>query len=207
MAQTCPQCQSEAADEAAYCPSCGSSLRSDAGPAATASDVGAPAGAGASAGAPAAPAPSSSSLPAYKFDAARWSLADRIAGVATVVLFVSLFLTWFSVTVGNSVVSFSVSVDGLSAHGYLYLVMILCILIVAYLALRAGWDRLPIDANLPHLTVMLVATLVNLLLVLIAFFSTPGSGWGWSIGAFLALFAAIVAAAPYAVPQLRAKTM
>ena len=28
----------------------------------------------------------------YKFDVARWSLADRISGVATIVLFISLFL-------------------------------------------------------------------------------------------------------------------
>jgi hypothetical protein len=54
---------------------------------------------------------------------------------------------------------------------------------------------------------MLVATLLNLLLVLIAFFSSPGSGWGLDYGAFIGLFAAIVAAAPYAVPQLRVRTM
>jgi hypothetical protein len=100
-----------------------------------------------------------------------------------------------------------VSADGLSAHGYLYIVLILCILIVAYLGLRAGWDQLPVEMNLPHLTVMIVATLVNLLLVLIAFFSSPGSGWGWSYGAFLGLIGAIAAAAPYTVPPLRARTM
>ena len=62
--------------------------------------------------------------------------------------------------------------------------------------------------NLPHLTTMLVATLVNLVIVFIAFIFKPGgSGVGWQFGAFLALIAAIVAAAPYAIPQLRAKTM
>ena len=55
---------------------------------------------------------------------------------------------------------------------------------------------------------MMVATIVNLVLVFIAFIDKPGgSGVGWEFGAFLALIAAIVAAAPYAVPQLRAKTM
>ena len=166
--------------------------------------------AGAGAGTPAAAASSSSSssssssIPAYKFDAARWSLADRIAGVATVVLFISLFLSWFGITV----IGITVTASGLSAHGYLYVVMILCILIVAYLGLRAGWDELPVSANLPHLTVMLVATIVNLVLVFIAFIDKPGgSGVGWQFGAFLALIAAIVAAAPYAIPQLRARTM
>jgi hypothetical protein len=158
----------------------------------------------AGAGAPAAATSSSSSIPAYKFDAARWSLADRIAGVATVVLFISLFLAWF----GVSVIGITVTASGLSAHGYLYLVLILCILIVAYLALRAGWDHLPVSANLPHLTVMLVATIVNLVLVLIAFIDKPGgSGVGWEFGAVLGLIAAVAAAAPYAIPPLRARTM
>jgi hypothetical protein len=143
-------------------------------------------------------------MPAYKFDAARWSTADRIAGVATVVLFISLFLAWF----GISVIGITVTASGVSAHGYLYIVMILSILIVAYLVLRAGWEELPGGINLPHLTTMMVATLVNLVIVFIAFIFKPGgSGVGWEFGAFLALIAAVVAAAPYAVPQLRAKTM
>jgi hypothetical protein len=116
-------------------------------------------------------------------------------------------LSWFSITLGNSALTLSVSANGLSAHGYLYIVLIVCILVVAYLVLRAGWDELPVEMNLPHLTVMLVATLVNLLLVVIAFFSSPGSGWGLDFGAFLGLIAAIVAAAPYTIPQLRARTM
>jgi hypothetical protein len=199
MPKTCPQCQSEAADDATACPSCGAPLGQATAPATPGPS--APAGAGA--GAPAPPT-STSSVPEYKFDAARWSLADRIAGVATIVLFVSLFLSWFGITV----IGITVTASGLSAHGYLYIVLILCILIVAYLGLRAGWDELPVSSNLPHLTVMLVATIVNLVLVFIAFVDKPGgSGVGWQFGAFLGLIAAIAAAAPYAIPQLRAKTM
>ncbi len=98
--------------------------------------------------------------------------------------------------------------SGVSAHGFLYLVMVVCILILAYLVVRSGWDELPAGVNLPHLTTMLVATIVNLILVFIAFIDKPGgSGVGWEFGAFLALIAAVVAAAPYAVPQFRAKTM
>ncbi|MGD0748906.1 MAG: hypothetical protein ABSB68_13955, partial [Acidimicrobiales bacterium] len=206
------QCQSEAADNAGFCPSCGAPMGASAataagGPAASTpppAPAPAPAPAAAAAGAPAAAAAAGSSVPAFKFDAARWSLADRIAGIASVVLFISLFLSWF----GVSVIGITVTASGLSAHGYLYIVLILCILIVAYLALRAGWDTLPIGVNLPHLTVMLVATLVNLVLVFIGFIFKPGgSGVGWEFGAFVGLIAAIVAAAPYAVPQLRAKTM
>ena len=152
----------------------------------------------------AAATPAPSSIPAYKFDAARWSLADRIAGIASIVLFISLFLSWF----GVSVIGITVTASGLQAHGFLYIVMILCILIVAYLVLRAGWDELPVSAKIPHLTVMLVATIINLVIVFIAFIDKPGgSGVGWEFGAFVGLIAAVVAAAPYAVPQLRAKTM
>jgi hypothetical protein len=131
-------------------------------------------------------------------------MADRIAGIATIVLFISLFLSWFGITV----IGITVTASGVSAHGWLYIVMILDILIVAYLVLRAGWDRLPISQDVPHLTVMLVATIVNLVLVFIAFIDKPGgSGVGWEFGAFVALIAAVVAAAPYAIPPLRAKTM
>ncbi len=206
MPQTCPQCQSEAADGVSVCPSCGASLSTGARPTQDAPPVSAAAPAAPAAPAAAAPAaaPGASSMPAYKFDAARWSTADRIAGVATVVLFISLFLSWF----GINVIGITVTASGVSAHGYLYIVMILSILIVAYLVLRAGWEELPGGINLPHLTTMMVATLVNLVIVFIAFIFKPGgSGVGWEFGAFLALIAAIVAAAPYAVPQLRAKTM
>ena len=204
MPQTCPQCQSQVADDAVTCPSCGSSLSTSPTSTATqaAPTVSAPAPAPAAAAG--AAASSGSTIPAYKFDAARWSLADRIAGVATVVLFISLFLSWFGITV----IGITVTASGVSAHGYLYIVMVICILEIAYLVLRAGWDELPISANLPHLTVMMAATIVNLVLVFIGFIFKPGgSGVGWQFGAFLALIAAIVAAAPYAIPQLRAKTM
>jgi hypothetical protein len=138
MAKTCPQCQSEAADAATFCPSCGASL---APAAATGSapppPAAAPGGAAATAG---------SNIPAYRFDAARWTMADRIAGIATIVLFISLFLPWFTYTAGFLGASVSFSVNGLW-HGWMYLTLILSILIVAYLVLRAGWDSLPISQD------------------------------------------------------------
>ncbi len=203
MPKTCPQCQTEAADDAVTCSNCGAAL----GAATTGST--APLGgppAGGTTPPPAAPAAAAggSAVPAYQFDAARWSMADRISGVATIVLFISLFLSWFGVTV----IGVTVTASGVSAHGWLYIVMIICILEIAYLVLRAGWDELPISASIPHLLAMMVATIVNLVLVFIAFIDKPGgSGVGWEFGAFLALIAAAVAAAPYAIPQLRAKTM
>jgi zinc-ribbon domain len=208
MPQTCPQCQSEAADDATFCASCGSSLSaaSTGAPATGAPATGAPATGAPATGAPAAAAAASSggasTVPAYKFDVARWTLADRIAGIATVVLFISLFLPWFTESFGFA----SGSVNGLW-HGWMWITLILSIVIIAYLVLLAGWDKLPISQDVPHLTVMLVATIINAVLVLIAFIDKPGgSGVGWGFGAILGLIAALVAAAPYAVPQLRART-
>jgi hypothetical protein len=86
--------------------------------------------------------------------------------------------------------------------------LIFSILVVAYLVLRAGWDQLPISQEVPHLTVMLTATMVNAVLVLIAFIDKPGGGaTGWGAGAVIGLIAALVAAAPYAIPPLRERTM
>jgi hypothetical protein len=209
MPQTCPQCQSEASDVANNCPNCGARLSAAPQDAAAAPSAPSAPSAPPTASAPpaqAAPAgaAAASAVPPYKFDAARWSLADRISGAATIVLFISLFLAWF----GISVIGVTVTASGVSAHGFLYIVMIIAILIVAYLVLRAGWDELPGGINLPHLITMMVATLIDLVLVFIAFIDKPGgSGVGWEFGAFLALIAAAVAAAPYAIPQLRAKTM
>jgi hypothetical protein len=90
----------------------------------------------------------------------------------------------------------------------MYITLILSIVIIGYLVLLAGWDKLPISQDVPHLTVMMIATIVNAVLVLIAFIDKPGgSGVGWGFGAILGLVAALVAAAPYAIPQLRARTM
>jgi hypothetical protein len=201
MPQTCPQCQSGASDDAGFCPNCGAALS---GAPTTAQAAPAPGAPGAPAAATTAPATAAgSSIPAYKFDVARWSRADEIAGVATIILFISLFLPWFTVSFDFA----SGSVNGLW-HGWMYLTLILCIVIVAYLVLRAGWDKLPITQDVPHLTVMMIATIVNLVLVVIAFIDKPGgSGVGWGVGAILGVIAAAVAAAPYAIPQLRAKTM
>ena len=206
MAQTCPQCQSQASDEANHCPNCGAALSAAAAPAQGAPTAGPPPGGiapPATAAAAAGAGASTSAVPPFKFDVARWSRADRIAGIATVVLFICLFLPWFTISFGFG----SGSVNGLW-HGWMWLSLILCIVIVAYLVLFAGWDRLPISQDVPHLTVMMIATIVNAVLVLIAFIDKPGgSGVGWGFGAIVGLIAALVAAAPYAIPQLRAKTM
>lgn len=138
MPQTCPQCQREAPDDADNCSNCGAAL----GAGTTAAQA-APTMGGGGASATAAPAAiSGSSVPAYKFDAARWTMADRIAGVATVVLFICLFLPWFTVSVGVAGYSIGGSVNGLW-HGWMYLTLIISILIVAYLVLALAGTGFP----------------------------------------------------------------
>jgi hypothetical protein len=139
------------------------------------------------------------------FDMNRLSQTDRIAGVATLALLISLFLPWFSV----SALGFSVSASGLSSHGYLYLVMLLAIAEIGYLVLRAlDVFKLPPTLPLGHDQVLLVVNAINLVLVLIAFLLMPGggvAGVGWAFGAFVGLVAAIVAVVPLALPAIKAR--
>jgi hypothetical protein len=186
---TCSNCQTESAEGTALCPGCGAALAA------------APTGAS-PAGAPAA-APAGSQV---KFDATKLTQTDRIVGIASFVLLISLFLSWFSVSLGPIG---SVSASGLSAHGYLYIVLILSIVIVAVLAVRAlGAWAFPSTAPVTEEQALLIATGINFVLVLIAFLLKPGgvgSGVGWSFGAFVGLIASIVAVVPLARPALAAR--
>src|ERR1700722_8982339 len=181
---TCSNCQTESAEGTALCPGCGAAL------------------AAAPTGAPAA-APAGSQV---KFDATKLTQTDRIVGIASFVLLISLFLSWFSVSLGPIG---SVSASGLSAHGYLYIVLILSIVIVALLAVRAlGAWAFPSTAPVTEEQALLIATGINFVLVLIAFLLKPGgvgSGVGWSFGAFVGLIASIVAVVPLARPALAAR--
>lgn len=137
-------------------------------------------------------------------------MADRIAGGATLVLFISLFLPWFSVSAGFGNFTASSSVDALTAHGYLYLVLLLALAMLGYLIMSAGLDHLP-DLPLRHEQILGAAAAVNLLLVLIGVLVMPGGGSSlvkvsWDFGAFIGLAAAIVAVAPLAAALLRARS-
>jgi hypothetical protein len=125
------------------------------------------------------------------FDRSRWSSTDLVVGVATLVLVIALFLPWFGVSIGP----IGLEVDGLTAHGYLYLVLILGLVELAYLVIAARADvrgRVPV----PHEQLLTTINVINLVLVVIAFFDKGVSGIGWRFGAFVGLIAAIVAAAP-----------
>jgi hypothetical protein len=188
MAKTCSQCQAQASDDAAFCPSCGSTLAVTQGRPINVTTRPVAAGTDRAAAAH-----------AYSFNAARWSTSDRVTGAATLVLLISLFLTWFSY---QGIASES----GLSAHGYLYLALFVSIAILLYLGARAGWDRLPIGVSLAHAPVVLTATILNVALVLLGFLLKPGGGAvSWSFGAWLSLVASVAAAAPIAIPAIQAR--
>ena len=156
-------------------------------------------GAGASTGA---------GTPSFSFDLGNLSQSEKITGVATLVLFISLFLPWFTYSFKFASFSSSVSVDGLW-HGWMYLVLILCLAILAYLVMRCGYRELPFKLPIAEEQLLLVGTVVNAVLSILGFLLKPGgigfTGIGWGFGAFLGLIASIVAAAPLAVPAINAR--
>jgi hypothetical protein len=134
----------------------------------------------------------------------RWSQAERTTAIATLVLFISLFLPWYTYSFGLG----SVSVDGLW-HGWMYLVFLLCLAILVYLVSRAGFKEMPFKMPVSGDQLLLFGSAINLILVVIAFIDKPGgvgfSGIGWGWGSFVGLIAAVVAAVPLGVPALRAR--
>lgn len=130
-----------------------------------------------------------------RLDTSRWTRTDWITGIGTLVLLVSLFLPWF----GISLLGISAEADGLTAHGYLYLVLIVCLAITGYLA-AAGLTELPAGFPLTHRQRLLAATGLNAALVLLAFLIKP-TATSWRFGAFAAVIAALAALAPQLRPS------
>jgi hypothetical protein len=132
-------------------------------------------------------------------------------GGASLLLLISLFLPWFDATVTGLG---GASESGMDAHGWLWIVFIVVLAILAYLVVKAGFGELPFTLPLQQELILLAGTGLNLLLVLIGFVLKPtvptlpdlGSSIsvsiGWDIGSFLALIAAIVAVVPL-VPAAR----
>ncbi|HLN43600.1 MAG TPA: hypothetical protein VK215_14170 [Acidimicrobiales bacterium] len=140
----------------------------------------------------------------FKFDARRWSRPQRITLVATAVLFVSLFLPWFTYNYGFG----TISVDGLW-HGWMYVTLLVSLAVIVYLVARAGFVPMPFELPVAEDRLLLVGTGINVVLTVLAFAFKPGgiglSGIGWGFGAIVGLVAAIVAALPYALPEIQAR--
>ena len=57
---------------------------------------------------------------------------------------ISIFLSWFTASFKVAGISAaSASGSGTTAHGYLYVVFFVSLVVVAYLVVRAGWPQLP----------------------------------------------------------------
>jgi hypothetical protein len=130
--------------------------------------------------------------------------SDRLVGGASLIVLISLFLPWFSVSLGALG---SASASGTSAHGWLWFVFVIDLALLAYLVLAAGYEQLPFRLPWRHEQLLLAASGLSLLLVLLAFLFKPSGGItgikvGWDFGAFIALLAAIAAVAPL-VPAVR----
>jgi hypothetical protein len=127
---------------------------------------------------------------ALSFDAARWSRGDLVTGVATLVLLLALFLPWFSVQFEGISIP-GLSVDALSAHGWMYITLLVTLAVIGYVFARAVHEdvRLPV----PRWQALAGATGITLLLSFVAFVDAP-TGLGRSYGAFIGLVSAIAAA-------------
>jgi hypothetical protein len=136
--------------------------------------------------------------PAFAFDLKRLSRAEQVLGGACAVLIITLFLPWFGISGGGV----SVTASGFSAHGYLVIALLTAIALIAYLAMRAGWDDPPVKLPVADAPLLLAGTGVQLLIVLIAFLVKPAFT-GWQFGAYLGLIAALVACGAIALPALQ----
>jgi hypothetical protein len=132
-----------------------------------------------------------------RLDADLWTENDRIAGAGSAILLISLFLPWFGITLFGT----SVTEDGLTSHGYLSIVMIICLAILGYLILRISPVRPVLPPPRRHEQLLLAATAVNFALVVAGFIATPG-GAGWApllsrqFGSFVGGAAALAAVVP-----------
>jgi hypothetical protein len=207
----CSQCGSNIAAGSAACPNCGAQQPGNVSQGAGTYPPPGPAG---TRRAPAA----ATAGPAFDFDAKRWTRDEQIVGGASLLLLISLFLPWYTVSapavsiLGKQVGGGSASASGTTGHGYLWIVFILALAIVAYMVIKAGFETLPFNLPVGPTALLLVLTGINLLLVLIAFLIKPGTGVGfelsvgWGFGAFVGLICAIAAVLPLAVPMIRART-
>ncbi len=150
----------------------------------------------------------------------RLSRDDKVAGGATVLLLISLFLPWYTVSAPTEAIigvtvrdGGSFSMDAFGGHGWAWIIFILGLAVLAYLVIQAGLETTPVRLPVSPAPALLGLTGLNLLLVFLAFLVTPGTGdsvikvsIGWGIGAFLGLICAIVAFAPLWLPVARART-
>ncbi len=125
------------------------------------------------------------------------SAQERIAGPATLALLVSFFMPWYKLG--------PFSIDGLSAHGWLFIAVLDSIVLVLYVLITAfGAGDLAVQGRMSKEQLVVFMTGGNVALVVLGFLLKP-TGLSWSWGAFVALAAAIVAFLPFGVPLIQAQ--
>ncbi len=150
----CTYCGAQNNDQAAFCQSCGKPTSR----------------------------PENTVLPSQiQLDLKRLGTGDLVVLGSTILLFISLFLPWYSYFFG--------SLSAMSAGGFRILILILSLAIIGYLFSRTMFDKMSLP--ILHWQLLLIATGVNFLLTLLAFFVKPISILQWDIGAYLAIICAI----------------
>jgi hypothetical protein len=147
------------------------------------------------------PGSTGSNVQPVNFDLNRLTTVDKVVAGGSLIALISIWLPWYSL----SYLGATASISGTTGHGWLWLEFIVALVLIAYLASRAAWDRLPFSMPVAHAPLLIVGTALQLLLVLIAFIDIPygNDGVGWTWGAFVGLIAALVAGGPVIVPAVR----
>jgi hypothetical protein len=121
------------------------------------------------------------------FDWAAVSRATWIAAGSAIILFISCFLTWYSISIGVA----SASVDGThEGLGKLVLLLSLVALVVIGLELFASNVTLPLPSSL----ILIGIGGLSALLAIIKMLDKPYSGLSIGFGLYLALIASIALA-------------
>lgn len=135
----------------------------------------------------------------------RLTLADKVAGAASLVLLVSLFLPWYTVSNPGG----STGLSGTDIHRFLWLEALLTLVTLTYMIVHAtvGWDRTPMN-KVSHEPVLLALTVIQLIVVVVPFFDVPdtlleGVTVGFAYGSYIGLIAAVAALVMVIVPYLR----
>jgi hypothetical protein len=206
----CAQCQSANDPGSTFCINCGTSLI----PPASAGYVGptsyeTPAPPQYQPGTSGSFVQRSATLPPANFALSRLTTVDRVIAGATLVTMISLWLPWFSASFSGLGATTTGSISGTGYHGWLWLVFILALGLLAYFAAKAAWDQLPFRLPVSDEWLLIGGTGLQLLLIVIGFLAMPptdglqGYSVSWDFGAFIALVASITAAAPVIYPAAR----
>jgi hypothetical protein len=90
----------------------------------------------------------------FRPDVRRLTRVEQLAGGATLIVLISLFLPWF----GFAEIGTSISISGTTAHGYLAIAVLVEVLLAGYLLWRSGWEEFPVSLPITHEVLLLIAT-------------------------------------------------